>query len=193
MALCERAGQTASWDAPVAEQPEREDVVRRRDGHGPGTIEVRPKKLGNKLTLEFTQLREGARPIKFEAFSMCDGTLRMLGLITAVFRRPSPSLLVIEEPAASIHPKALGAILDVLRFASRSMQIVVTTHSPDMLDAEWIDDRRLRILVWERGCSRTSRVSKSVQTAMQQHTMSAGELLRSNALTPEQAADPSGD
>lgn len=96
---------------------------------------------------------------------MSDGTLRVLGLITTVFLRPSPSLLVIEEPAASIHPEALGAILDVLRFASRSMQIVVTTHSPDILDAEWINDRHLRILVWEHGCSRISRVSKSVQTA----------------------------
>ena len=132
-------------------------------------------------------------PIKFEAFSMSDGTLRVLGLITAVFQRPSPSLLVIEEPAGSVHPEALGAILDVPRFASRSMQLVVTTHSPDILDAEWINDRHLRISVWEHGCSRTSRVSKSVQTAMQQHIMSAGELLPSNALTPEQAADPSGD
>ncbi len=159
----------------------------------PGTVEVRPKKLGNKLTLEFTQMRGEGRPIKFEAFSMSDGTLRVLGLMTAVFQRPSPSLLVIEEPEASIHPGALGAILDVLRLASRSMQIVVTTHSPDILDAKWIKDRHLRILVWEHGFTRISRVSKSVQTAMDQHILSAGELLRSNALTPEQPAEPGGE
>ena len=105
----------------------------------PGTVDVRPKKHGPKLTLEFTQERVGAEPIKFEAFSMSDGTLRVLGLITAVFQRPAPSLLVIEEPEASMHAGALGAILDVLRLASRSMQVVVTTHSPDILDAKWIE------------------------------------------------------
>ena len=112
----------------------------------PGTVDVRPKKHGNKLTLEFMQERVAAEPIKFEAFSMSDGTLRVLGLITAVFQRPAPSLLVIEEPEASMHAGALGAILDVLRLASRSMQVVVTTHSPDILDAKWIEDRHLRIL-----------------------------------------------
>ena len=156
----------------------------------PGTIGVRPKKHGNKLTLEFTQNRVGAEPLKFEAFSMSDGTLRALGLITAVFQRPTPSLLVIEEPEASVHPGALGAILDVLRLASRSMQVVVTTHSPDILDAKWIEDRHLRILNAENGLTLINRVSPSVRAALEKHLMGAGELLRSNALTPEQPASP---
>ena len=155
----------------------------------PGTADVRPKKLGNKLTLEFTQTREGAEPIKFDAFSMSDGTLRVLGLITAVFQRSKPSLMVIEEPEASIHPGALGSILDVLRSASHSMQVIVTTHSPDVLDAKWIKDRHLRILTWEHGFTRISRVSRAVKTALGQQIMGAGELLRSNALTAEGPSD----
>ena len=156
----------------------------------PGTVAVRPKKHGNKLTLEFTQNRVGSESMKFEAFSMSDGTLRVLGLITAVFQRPSPSLLVIEEPEASIHPGALGSILDVLRLASHSMQVVVTTHSPDILDAKWIDDRHLRILSWERGFTRISRVSQAVREALGENLMGAGELLRSNILTPDPTVDP---
>ncbi len=155
----------------------------------PGTVGVRPKKHGNKLTLEFTQNRMGAEPVKFEAFSMSDGTLRVLGLITAVFQRPAPSLLVIEEPEASMHPGAIGSILDVLRLASRSMQVVVTTHSPDILDAKWIEDRHLRILSWEYGATRIGRASKAVRTALAEHLMGAGELLRSNALTSDEETD----
>ena len=155
----------------------------------PGTVDVRPKKHGNKLTLEFRQNRMGAEPIKFEAFSMSDGTLRVLGLITAVFQRPAPSLVVIEEPEASMHPGALGSILDVLRLASRSMQVVVTTHSPDILDAKWIEDRHLRVLSWEHGFTRVGRVSQAVRKALSEHLMGAGELLRSNALTAEEEAD----
>ncbi len=155
----------------------------------PGTVDVRPKKHGNKLTLEFTQKRVGAEPVRFEAFSMSDGTLRVLGLIAAVFQRPAPSLLVIEEPEASVHPGAVGSILDVLRLASRSMQVVVTTHSPDVLDAKWIEDRHLRILNWEDGCTRIGHVSRAVRTVLKDHLMGAGELLRSNALTAEEESD----
>ena len=156
----------------------------------PGTIDVRTKRHGNKLTLEFTQDRARAEPVKFEAFSMSDGTLRVLGLIMAVFQRPAPSVLVVEEPEASMHPGALGSILDVLQLASQSMQVVVTTHSPDILDAKWIEDRHLRILSWEHGSTRISPVSQAVRAALQKHLMGAGELLRSNALTAEEAADP---
>ena len=102
-----------------------------------GTVDVQPKKCGDKLILGFTQRQKGVAPIKFEASSMSDGSLRALGLITAVFQYPKPSLLLIESPEASIHPTALGTIIDVLRLASHSMQVVVITHSPDLLDAEW--------------------------------------------------------
>ena len=156
----------------------------------PGTVDVRPRKHGNKLTLEFTQNRAGVEPVKFEAFNMSDGTLRVLGLITAVFQRPAPSLLVIEEPEASVHAGALGSILDVLHLASRSMQVVVTTHSPDILDAKWIEDRHLRILDAEKGFTSIHRVAPAVREALEKHLMGAGELLRSNALTPEQPASP---
>ena len=174
-----RKSQQEDW-ARICELPE--SVV-------PGTADVRPKKLGNKLALEFTQTREGAEPIKFDAFCMSDGTLRVLGLITAVFQRSKPSLLVIEEPEASIHPGALGSILDVLRLASRSMQVIVTTHSPEVLDAKWIEDRHLRILTWEHGFTRISRISRTVKTALRQQIMGAGKLLRSNALTAEESGD----
>ena len=155
----------------------------------PGTLGVRPKKHGNKLTLEFTQDWGKSEPVKFEAFNMSDGTLRVLGLLTAIFQRPAPSLLVIEEPEATMHPGALGSILDVLRHAARFMQVVVTTHSAEILDAKWIEDRHLRIVSWNKGATRINPVSDSARTALSEHLMGAGELLRSNALTPDDPPD----
>ena len=69
------------------------------------------------------------------------------------------------------------------------MQVVVTTHSPDILDAKWIEDRHLRILSWEDGSTRIGRASKAVRTALAEHLMGAGELLRSNALTSDEETD----
>ena len=150
----------------------------------PRTVGVQPKKHDNKLTLEFAQDWGKKELVKFGAFSMSDGTLRVLGLLAAVFQRPPPSLLVIEEPEATIHPGALGSVLDVLRRAGRFMQVVVTTHSPDILDADWVEDRHLRIAQWDAGKTKIGPVSSVVRQALGEHLMGAGELLRANALTP---------
>ncbi len=152
----------------------------------PETKSVVPKKHGNKLSMSFAQEwgENGEKKLSFDAFNMSDGTLRTLGLILAVFQRPSPTLLVIEEPEATIHPGALGAVLDLLRRASKTMQVVVTTHSPDLLDARWIEADNLRIVTWSEGASHLGLPSDATREAMKQHLMGAGELMRSNALNP---------
>ena len=153
----------------------------------PGMIGVDPKRHGDKLSLEFAQQWPGSRSMKFKAHNMSDGTLRALGLLAAVFQRPAPSVLVIEEPEATMHPGALGTILDLLRHAKRFMQVIVTTHSPDILDAKWIEDRHLRIVGWETGATSISPVSDASRSVLRDRLMGAGELMRSNALT---AAEP---
>jgi len=163
----------------------------------PNTKRVRIKKHGKKLSLEFTQEWGDRKRLTFEAFSMSDGTLRALGLLAAVYQRPTPSLMVIEEPEATIHPGALGAVLDLLRHACRKMQVLVTTHSPEVLDAKWIQDKHLRIVSWEEGATHITPISEASRRALQQHLMGAGELLRSNALAPSplfrEVADTQGD
>ena len=163
----------------------------------PNTKRVRIKKHRKKLSLEFTQEWGDKKRLNFEAFSMSDGTLRALGLLAAVYQRPTPSLMVIEEPEATIHPGALGAVLDLLRHACRKMQVLITTHSPEVLDAKWIQDRYLRVVSWEAGATRISPISEASRQALQEHLMGAGELLRSNALEAgplfREVADTQGD
>ncbi|MBE3069164.1 MAG: AAA family ATPase, partial [Planctomycetes bacterium] len=153
----------------------------------PNTTRVHTKKHGKKISLEFVQEWGGNKRLRFEAFNMSDGTLRALGLLTAVYQHPSPSLLAIEEPEATIHPGALGAVLDLLRHASRNQQVVVTTHSPEVLDAEWLQHNHLRIVNWHEGATRITGVPEGARQAMQEHLMGAGDLFRCNALEPEPA------
>ena len=153
----------------------------------PSMNDVQPTMYGNRLSLEFTQ-RLKSDDVAFDAADMSDGTLRALGLITAVFQRPTPPIVVIEEPELTMHPGALGAILDLLQHASERMQVVVTTHSPDILDARWIGERHLRLLEWEDGKTKVSRISDASRAILAEGVMCAGELLRSNAL---RSADPS--
>ena len=164
----------------------REEIHQFLEAIVPGTASVVPKKHGNKLSMTFTQQWGDGKKLSFDAFSMSDGTLRSLGLIMAVFQKPSPSVLVIEEPEATIHPGALGAVLDLIRRAAKTMQVVVTTHSPELLDAKWIKDDNLRIVSWQEGASHLLRPSAATREVMRNHLMGAGELLRSNALHPEE-------
>src|SRR3954451_3015726 len=149
----------------------------------PQKVEVRPIEVGNKLWLELTEEWEGGNKITLGASSMSDGTLRSLGLLLAVFQKPTPTLILFEEPEATIHPGALDTILDVIKIASYRSQAVVTTHSPELLDsAKWIEDRHLRVVYRENGVSHVTTVGKGTREALREHLMGAGEMLRSNLL-----------
>ncbi len=148
----------------------------------PGTTRVRPIRHGKKLTLVFTQEWAEGRTIDFEAFAMSDGTLRVLGMLAAVMQQPAPSLIVVEEPEATIHPGALGAIQDLIQMASRRSQVVVTTHSPELLDASRIQASNLRVVHWDMGATHISPLGPGAVAALQQHLMGAGELFRANTL-----------
>jgi len=155
----------------------------------PETTRIRTLKHGKRLSLEFTQewqSNSDTKSVKFEAFSMSDGTLRALGILAAFFQKSIPTLIAIEEPESTIHPEALGSILDVIRSFARSTQIVVTTHSPELLDAKWIQPEHLRIVTWQNGVTRVCPLGKASVKALQAHLMGAGEQLRSNALRADE-------
>ena len=163
----------------------------------PGTATVRPIKHGKKLSLEFRQewsenggprgkSRRAAskRTVAHGAFSMSDGTLRTLGILTA-FLQPNRSTLVgLEEPESTIHPEALSSILEMIRSFSRDTQVLVTTHSPELLDAKWIEPENLRVVSWDKGMTQVLPLGEASVAALRDHLMGAGELLRSNALHP---------
>ena len=80
----------------------------------PGITDVTVKHVGKKETLEFRQ-RVGSNetPWRFLAENMSDGTLRALGVLTALFQSPNGGerrvpLVGIEEPEAAVHPGAAG-------------------------------------------------------------------------------------
>lgn len=62
-----------------------------------------------------------------------DGTIQTLALLVAAFD-PRTALVVIEEPENSVHPWALRNLAEAFRVASEAKQILLTTHSPILLD-----------------------------------------------------------
>ncbi len=163
----------------------------------PGTNRVEPRTIGPKLTLEFRQqVRGDPNPWRFLANNVSDGTLRVLGVLAALFQRPGASqsarLVGIEEPETALHPAAAGVLADILHEASRRVQVIVTSHSADLLDRKTIPLDSILAVVSEDGETRVSRLDEAGRTTLRDGLFTAGELLRMNQIAPDpESAVPS--
>lgn len=159
----------------------------------PGVTKVSPVKHGKSLTLKFTQTWQGEdggeKEISHEAFAMSDGTMRLVGILGAFLQSARPSVIALEEPESTIHPEALSALLDLIRGFSRDSQVIVTTHSPDLLDCKWIGPENIRVVTWSEGVTHIKELSKAGADTLRQHLMGAGELMRSEGLRPDDLFD----
>lgn len=73
-----------------------------------------------------------AEPFRLDELS--DGTVRMLCWATILRSHKLPSLIVIEGPEVGIHPAWLKVLAEWIKLASERTQVIITTHSPDLLD-----------------------------------------------------------
>lgn len=71
------------------------------------------------------------------------GTRQAIGLLFAMYQEPRPTFIAIEEPDNFIHAASIAALCDELREAALSSQVVVTTHSPDMIARFDVNDLRI--------------------------------------------------
>ena len=86
---------------------------------------------------------DGAVQVKLEeangriipAHRMSDGMLNWLFLLTVLLDPKPPALVCIDEPETGLHPDMLPTLARMLIDASKRMQIVVTTHSGEIVDA----------------------------------------------------------
>ena len=157
----------------------------------PGVTGVAARTMGTKLTLDFRQEVRGAKhPWRFPASNMSDGTLRALGVLVALFQGNGESLerrhlVGIEEPESALHPAAAGVLIDSLTDASQWTQIIVTSHSADLLDNAAIPDTSILAVLSEHAETRIGPLDEAGRSALRDHLFTAGELLRMDQLRPD--------
>ena len=160
----------------------------------PGIEGVEHRQLGPRETLEFRQEVQGQKhPWRFYAAAMSDGTLRSLGVLTALFQfgggAPGPiPLVAIEEPESTVHPAAAATIMDAILEASKRGQIIATTHSPDLLDHDGLDPAQLIAVTKKGGETLLAPVDNASISVIKQNLYTPGELLRQNQLHPAPAS-----
>ena len=141
----------------------------------PGITDVRSMPVGGHLVLKFKHSNIAAnKELWLDAAQESDGTLRMLALLTAIYQRRRPSLLGIEEPELAIHPGVQGALAEILDEASLRTQIVITTHSPDLIDRFPVDC--IRAVEFVDGETKVGEVSTRQASAVRERLFTLGEL-----------------
>lgn len=159
----------------------------------PGVVSVDKQSLGSEERLMFRQVvREGKRYRRFDGSSMSDGTLRTVGVLVALLQNAAGDgahrrLVGIEEPEMALHPAALEMFMDILREGADDSQVVVTTHSSDMLDHPDTPISSLLPMTATDGLAQIGRVDDVGRSAVERGDFTAGDLLRMRQLRPDPA------
>lgn len=69
------------------------------------------------------------------ATRLSDGTLRYLCLLAILGQPNPPPLICIEEPELGLHPDVLSFLGPLLKEAATRTQLIVTTHSDELIDS----------------------------------------------------------
>lgn len=154
---------------------------------------IRHKQAGALETIEVAhevEVPEGLRNSNFDAISLSDGTIRAIGILVSLVSARGrdaggPTLVGIEEPETALHPAAAAALMDALTEGATRTQLIVTCHSPDLLEHEGVTPQMIRPVLLDKGRTVVGSLSPAKADLLRNHLTTAGELLRLDQLEPD--------
>ncbi len=112
------------------------------------------------------------------AADLSDGTLRFLFLLAVLANPKPPALIAIDEPETGLHPSMLRIVAEYARDAASRTQVVLTTHSPEFLDAFGDEPPTTTVVEWQDGQTQLRVLAgDSLDYWLKQYSL--GELYRS--------------
>lgn len=134
--------------------------------------------------MSFRHGKGGNRERWFDASQESDGTLRCAGILTALLQSPPLTLVGAEEPELTVHPGAIPVLYDFFRQAAQHSQVLLTTHSPELLDLLEVDE--VRVVERKEGITHVAPLAEEQREAVKSSLLTAGELMRAEGLRPEE-------
>ena len=113
------------------------------------------------------------------ASQVSEGTLLVLGLLTALHAAVRPSLVLLDDLDRGLHPKAQRELVSLLRGLLKTnpdLQIVAATHSPYMLDCMAANEVRITFLRDDDGASVCAPLASHPQFEKWKNEMTPGEM-----------------
>lgn len=96
--------------------------------------------------------------------SRASAGVRLLLFFLALVHHPKPpGIILLEEPETGIHPKRLAEVMQLVRgitkgqYGNRAAQVILTTHSPYLLDYVNPDEDQVLVFQREADGSRTAK------------------------------------
>ncbi len=146
--------------------------------------DIRVARAANYLVAQFEHASPSRRPKWFDASQESDGTLRVAGIITALLQQPAVEVLGVEEPELTVHPGAIPLLFDHLQQAAGRGQVIVTTHSPELLDL--VDSDAVRVVERDAdGVTTVARLDATQRDVIRRRLMTLGEIMRGEGLRQE--------
>ncbi|PKG31892.1 AAA family ATPase, partial [Methanoregula sp.] len=91
------------------------------------------------VSLVLTLKERYIKSYELPASSLSDGTIVIFAMIIALYFEDRP-FIVIEEPVSHIHPFLVGRLMAMMKEASEKKQVMVTTHSTEVVKYAGLDD-----------------------------------------------------
>ena len=109
---------------------------------------------------------------------LSDGTLRLLALLSILCDPSPPPLVCIEEPELGLHPNVVHMVAKLLLAAAERTQLIVTTHSPGLIDLLWENPEDVVVLdKFPDTGTRLSRLDRELtRECLDSHDEGFGEL-----------------
>lgn len=149
-------------------------------------------RYGEYETVKF-RLRDGLpkSPLEFDAAAMSDGTLRALAALVATFQivlpHGYPSVVGIEEPETALHPAAMQALVDALDDATQRTQILLTTHSADLLAGRDVNPGQVLVVRNRGGQTQITPLDPASREIIKKELYSLADLHRMDKLDLDEA------
>lgn len=161
-----------------------------RDQHSRKTIIGRLRQLNASVrSIELNSIQNptavvvghefGGKRLGLQLAQESDGFRRFYAHMLALFQTPPKQLLMFEEPENGIYPGALEMLAEEFKSApsAKRGQVILTTHSPGLLDHFEAEAIRVVQLDEQSAATLIAPLAPDQRESIQQHLLHPGELL----------------
>lgn len=91
---------------------------------------------GNQQHIKLEWHEKGNYEGYFDAYSLSDGTLRFICLVTLLLQPSPPEIIIIDEPELGLHPLAIEVLAELLQRLGEDdrTQLIISTQSTDLIN-----------------------------------------------------------
>jgi predicted ATPase len=156
-----------------------------------GNVKTVDLQLPNKDRIVVSHQVDG-RVLVLDLSQESEGLRRFLAHLIALYQTPPKQTLIFEEPEKGIHPGALAALADQFKAcpAAGRGQVILTTHSPELLDH--FEPQQVRVVTMEDHVTQIGPVAEEQVEAIREQLLRPGELLTVDPARPAAATPAAG-